>query len=350
MNEHSEVKAIRPGDEVDLESLNDYFLQNKIDFPKVLNISQFQGGYSNLTYLLTTQRGQFVLRKPPNGVQIQGAHDMLREYKILSALQGKIAVPQTILACADSHIIGTNFYIMSKVEGNIIRPSTVKSMQLQASDWQRLSTYLIDELVKLHAFDYQSSTLSGLGKADGYVDRQVNGWIKRYEASLVYQNADAQALVAWLQHFRPTAQSPVLIHNDFKYDNVVFNHDLTQLNAILDWEMTTIGDPLMDLGASLAYWVEAHEGPFMKKLNTTWLAGNLTRSQIVEHYGIKTNRNLKDILFYYIFGLFKNTVILQQIYARWKNGLTQDERFSQLNIGMDELCLQGVKTLEKNKI
>jgi aminoglycoside phosphotransferase (APT) family kinase protein len=342
---------IRPGEEVDLLKLEAFLIQNLNSFEKIVGINQFPGGYSNLTYQLITDNNKYVLRRAPLGANIKNAHDMGREYKVLSLLHKYYkAVPKVVIFCEDPEIIGAPFYLMEKVEGVIFRAKNTKNYDLSTEKWQQLSQILIDNLIKLHQIDIFETDLVALGKPEGYVERQLEGWIGRYNKSKTDEIAEMDFIANWLNTNKPRAQKPTFIHNDYKYDNVIFDLELNEIKAVLDWEMATVGDPLMDLGATLAYWCEAGEGEFMKTMNLTWLQGNLTRKALVEKYKLATGIDTTDILFYYVFGLYKNATIVQQIYARWKGGFTKDPRFESLIFGVIELSKLAKTAIIKKSI
>ncbi|TAH12253.1 MAG: phosphotransferase family protein [Sphingobacteriia bacterium] len=329
------------------DALNNYISAHALPIQTIENISRFPGGYSNLTYCLSTKAKEYVLRTPPHGANIKSAHDMGREFKVLSLLKPHFAqVPTPIDFCEDVSILGAPFYIMEKLEGTILRAYNAPKMQLPASTFTLLSEQLIDTLVALHSIDIASTHLDQLGKPDGYVQRQVEGWIKRYYAAETDTIESMNQVAKWLQSFRPIEQAPAFLHNDFKYDNVIFSNDFTKVIGVLDWEMSTVGDPLMDLGAMLAYWFEAGEGEIFKQYNLSWLPGNYTRKQLIDRYASKTGRDLSDIHFYFVFGLFKNAVIAQQIYHRYKQGHSSDERFGAL---LPMIQLLGAKALVEIK-
>ena len=347
-----QASQIRQGEELNLNLLNDYLKSQLTDFEEITEITQFSGGYSNLTYLLKTGSKEYVLRRPPFGANIKSAHDMGREFKVLSLLKPHYPkVPQPVIFCEDESVLGCQFYIMERVKGVIFRGKDALELQIPAEKMRQLSENLIDNLAELHLLAIQKTGLINLGKPEGYVIRQVEGWIGRYENS---QTDDIPAMgktAEWLRTNMPRPQVPAFLHNDYKYDNVLLNpNDLSEILGVLDWEMSTVGDPLMDLGASLAYWCEAGDGDFLKSFNITWLPGNLTRNEVVERYAKKTERDVSDILFYYVFGLYKNIVIMQQIYARWKAGLTKDPRFGGLIYGIQELSKMAARAIERGKI
>ncbi|MFN8357734.1 MAG: phosphotransferase family protein [Spirosomataceae bacterium] len=348
-------KEVRSGEELNQALLNDYLQAQDTAFPTIVEIAQFPGGYSNLTYLLKTAQGaEFVLRRPPFGAKnIKGGHDMGREFKVLKAVKeaGYHKVPTPIAYCEDESVMGCPFYVMERVQGVILRSSNALKLNLDSSQFKAASEALVDNMVALHALDINSPGLAQLGKPEGYIRRQVDGWYKRYQAAQTDDISGMEQLYQWLDQQMPTENTPTLIHNDYKYDNVVLNPaNLADIKAVLDWEMCTIGDPMMDLGTSLSYWAEANDGAFEKSFNLTWLPGNLTRKEFATRYGEKSGRDVSTILYYYVFGLFKNAVVIQQIYGRYKKGLTQDPRFAQLIIGVHALVNTGVKAVERNTI
>ena len=315
----------------DIPGIN-YLLKNFIpDAKPIQSITRFPGGYSNLTYSIQTDSQQFVMRMAPPGANIKSAHDMEREYKVLQLLKPHFGqVPQTIIYSTDTGITGASFYIMEQLDGVILRAHNAPKMNLSPTQFEHCSKQLIETLVQLHAININKTGLINLGKPEGYVNRQVAGWIKRYYGAETNKIEAMNTVAEWLTQYQPKAQEAALLHNDFKYDNIVFNKDFTKVIGVLDWEMATVGDPLMDLGAMLAYWFEDNEEPIFKQYNCTWLPGNLTRNEIISLYASLTKRDVSDIHFYYAFGLFKNAVIAQQIYHRYKQGFSTDERFGAL--------------------
>jgi aminoglycoside phosphotransferase (APT) family kinase protein len=324
--------ATRTGEELNIAQLNDYFKIHAPEVGEVLSVSQFPGGFSNLTYCLHTTVKEFVLRRPPFGANIKSAHDMGREFRVLSLLKPYYdRVPRPIIFCEDESVMGCQFYVMERLKGVILRATHASKLSFTADEWKKMSEALVDNLVMLHALDIQATGLIQLGKPEGYVQRQVEGWLKRYYNSETDKIENLDAAAQWLQKNMPAENAPAFLHNDYKYDNVVLDeNDLSIIIGVLDWEMSTVGDPLMDLGASLAYWSEATDTDEVKFFNLTWLPGNLTRQEVITRYAEKSGRDVSNILFYYIFGLYKNAVIAQQIYARWKQGYTKDPRFGGL--------------------
>jgi aminoglycoside phosphotransferase (APT) family kinase protein len=350
-------RPVRKGEELDLPTLNAYLQEHVPSVGEVLAVQQYPGGFSNLTYLLKTADKEYVLRRPPFGATIKGGHDMGREFRVLSLLQGQYnKIPTPITYCENPDVLGAPFYIMDRVSGLILRASMAPDLSLSVDLMRKLSEALIDNLVAIHALDINSTGLSQLGKPEGYVQRQVEGWIKRYRAAETDSIPAMDQVGEWLPAHYPIEQAPAFLHNDYKYDNVLLAIDgvtgepKPQIKAVLDWEMSTVGDPLMDLGATLAYWSEATDSPAYKNFNLTWLPGNLTRQEVVARYADKSGRDLSNILFYYVFGLYKNAVIAQQIYARWKQGYSQDARFGHLLPMIIELANKAAVSIETGKL
>ena len=352
MMEIDKPVEIRKGEEIDLVKLNQFLHQIGSQVQNVLQQKQFPGGYSNLTYLLSTAGKEYILRRPPFGAAIKSAHDMGREFKVLSLLKPHYSkIPEPIAFCEDLSVIGTPFYIMERIKGVILRPSLIKEIQLTPQEMRTVSESLVDNLVALHAIDVQTTQLIQLGKPEGYVQRQVNGWTKRYDVAQTDQIEAMDSLSQWLNKNQLPDSQPTLLHNDYKYDNVVLRENkLEEIIGVLDWEMATVGDPWMDVGASLAYWAEKKDDDLAKIFNISWLPGNLTRKEVVERYVAGSGRSISNPLFYYVFGLYKNAVIAQQIYARWKQGHSKDPRFGQLIHVINNLAKRGVRAVESDSI
>lgn len=346
------AKNIRPGEELDLQKLKAYLHDHLSGFSGKLEVSQFPSGFSNLTYLLKSGEKEYVLRRPPFGANIKGGHDMSREYRVLKALENFYPkAPNPVAFCDDHEVMGSDFYLMERVRGVILRGRPSKELDLSSETMRAISTSCVDHLAGLHQIDLKAAGLEDFGKPEGYTERQVEGWIGRYYKAET-DKVEAMDLAAdWLQKHVPEQTLVSLIHNDYKYDNLVLNpHDLSDIKAVLDWEMATIGNPLMDMGTSLAYWAEAGDSDILKQFSLTWLPGNFTRKEFVNCYAEKTGFDLSDQVFYYVFGAFKIGVIIQQIYARYKKGLTQDPRFEHLIHAVKACGKNAVRALERNKI
>jgi aminoglycoside phosphotransferase (APT) family kinase protein len=313
------------------------FLSEQLpDLEGEISISQFPSGHSNLTYMVTIGEKEFVLRRPPFGANIKSAHDMGREFNILKSIAPVFSrVPKPLIYSNDTTIIGVEFYLMERVKGVILRQKPPEGIVLSPSLMRGIANGAVDTLADLHTIDIQQHQLTHLGKPEGYTKRQVEGWTIRYKNAETDLVPTMNSTAEWLLAHTPADQPATLIHNDYKYDNIVLNpHQLTEVIAVLDWEMATIGDPLMDLGTSLGYWVEPQDNDILKNFTLTSVAGNPTRQEVLERYAQQTNREIgelsKNIVFYYAFGCFKIGVIVQQIYARYKKGFTQDKRFANM--------------------
>jgi aminoglycoside phosphotransferase (APT) family kinase protein len=343
------AEPIRAGEEVDLEPLAQYLRENipEIAERAELSIQQFPSGHSNLTYLVRAGAREYVLRRPPYGSRVKTAHDMGREYRVLSKLHVAYPLaPEPLIHCDDESVLGAPFYVMRRVHGLILRKDLPHGLELDALQVSALHRELVDRLVELHAIDFSAIGLGDLGKPEGYVERQIRGWTERYAGSRTDEIAAVDQLGRWLAERIPADGAPSLIHNDFKLDNLVLDRDdPTRIIGVLDWEMCTVGDPLMDLGTTLSYWIEAADAePFQAvRWGPTTIPGSATRREIADRYAAKSGRDVANILYYYCFGLFKTAVVLQQIYYRYKSGLTQDERFAMLIHGVRLLAERGVE-------
>jgi aminoglycoside phosphotransferase (APT) family kinase protein len=346
------ARTVRPGEEVSTEALERYFAANVPELAgKPVQVEQFPGGHSNLTYLLRVGDREVVMRRPPFGTKVKSAHDMGREFRILSALSKSYPrAPRPITYSEDPAVMGAPFYVMDRLRGVILRKDVPPELGLDPTKLRSLCEHLVDALAELHALDYKAIGLGELGKPEGYVQRQVEGWTKRYHGSQTDDVPVVEQVAKWLADNMPPDSGAALIHNDYKFDNVVLDaSDPTRILGILDWEMSTIGDPLMDLGTFVSYWVEAGDDPMMQffRGGPSDAPGALTRAEIIARYSERTGRKVDKPHFYYAFGLFKTAVVLQQIYYRYKQGLTKDERFSLFGVGVQALCDQAARSIER---
>jgi aminoglycoside phosphotransferase (APT) family kinase protein len=321
-------------------------------------VSQFGRGYSNLTYLVRFGGRELVVRRAPPGVDIRGAHDMGREFRILAALAPSWPkVPKPVAYCDDPSIIGTRFYVMERVHGVILRARVSEDLVLDAPTMRRASEATCDTLAAIHGLDWRALGLGDLGKPEGYVERQVRGWAERWRKARTDDVPQVEKLGAWLEERMPrdagdAARRATLVHNDFKYDNVVLSEDLARVLAVLDWEMATLGDPLMDLGTTLGYWIQEDDPPVFQVavFGPTNRPGNLTRVEIVERWSRATGRDADGILFYYAFALFKLAVVAQQLYKRWVLGHTKEERYAAMLEGVRAVASSALVAVEKGRI
>jgi aminoglycoside phosphotransferase (APT) family kinase protein len=346
--------SVRPGEELDAAAL-ELFLRRQ--FPAAggsLHIEQFPGGHSNLTYLLRLGGREFVLRRPPFGSKVKTAHDMSREYRVLSRLHAVYPpAPEVLLYCDDQSVLGAPFYLMERVRGVIIRRSPPDGLPFPPEIARRLSENFIDHLARLHSLDYAAIGLGDLGKPQGYMERQVRGWMERYQGSKTEEQAEIAPLAAWFSERMPATTGATLIHNDYKYDNVVLDPaDVTKIIGVLDWEMSTLGDPLSDLGTTLAYWVDPQDPPALQKIRwcPSTSAGSLTRAELAEHYARASSRDVSDVVFYLAFARFKVAVIVQQIYYRYRQGLTKDPRFAAMGEVVKTLLAAALHSAETSSL
>jgi len=345
---------VREEDRLDRERLAAFLRGAFPGLEGPVEVEQFRKGHSNLTYLVRFGGREAVLRRAPHGADVKSAHDMKREFTILSALQGVYPrAPRPLAFCDDPAVAGAEFYLMERVRGVVLRRGGAPGIELGPALMAGLSTAFVEGLAELHAVDVTRGPLARIGKPEGYVRRQVTGWTERYLRARTDEVPLAEAVSAWLGRNLAPETGAALVHNDFKYDNLVLDPaDLTRIVAVLDWEMATVGEPLMDLGSTLGYWVDADDPPEMQALafGPTNLPGNLTRTGIVERYADRTGRDPGPMLFYYVFALFKLAVIVQQIYKRFCEGKTTDPRFAVLGAAVQVLCAQAARAVEKGRI
>lgn len=354
MNRIDKATKVRQGEALNKDRLLAFFKDQVKQAPKDIKIEQFPGGFSNLTYRIVSEQQEWVLRRPPIGVTAGKAHNMQREYELLRRLNPVYPkCPKALFFCSDSSVTGAPFYVMERMYGVVLRnlkPEEISSIERYM---RPLSESLIDQLAALHAIDVSSTELVDLDRSAGYTERQVNGWIDRYGRAKTTSIEAMQILAKWLPDAMPNQHHSCIIHNDYKYDNLLLNsQDLTQIKAVLDWEMATVGDPLCDLGTTLAYWVQAEEEPQLKPFNLSWVKGNLTRQELIARYISKTNFDLKqdDLMFYYVLGLFKVAVIAQQIFARFNKGLTKDKRFASMIYLVEIAANKALKALDSGRL
>ncbi len=309
------------------------FLRGKLPgSTRSLSVRQFGGGAANLTYLLDYGSHQYVLRRPPLGPIAKSAHDMAREFKVLSKLHTAFPyAPQAFLYCDDPEVIGADFFVMERKKGIVVRRSIPGTYASDEDAPKRMSQALVDTLAQFHAVDYAAIGLSDLGEPAGFISRQIEGWYKRWGKAQTHELPEMDTVYQWLKASQPQTTQFSLVHNDYKLDNVMLDpNDPGKLLAVFDWDMCTLGDPLNDLGALLTYWTEPSDPPYMQAaaMMPVGNLGFLTRKELVERYAKKSGRELHSINFYHALGLFRLTVIIAQIYIRYKRGQTQDERFA----------------------
>jgi len=344
---------VRAGQGFDVRALAAWLRPRVAGLEGEPELLQFGRGFSNLTYLVRFGAREIVVRRAPPGIEIKSAHDMGREFRILSALSPSWPrAPRPLAYADDRSIIGTPFYVMERVRGVILRARVPEGLALDAPVMRRVSEATCDTLAEIHNLDWRAAGLGGLGKPEGYVERQVRGWAERYKKARTDDVPQVERLGAWLEEHRPEESGATLVHNDFKYDNVVLAPDLSRVVAVLDWEMATIGDPLMDLGTALGYWIQADDPPVFQVtvFGPTNLPGNLTRVEFVERWSRATGRDASNVLFYFSFALFKLAVVAQQLYKRWVDGHTREERYAMMLEGVRAVASSALVAIDKGRI
>ena len=346
--------AVRPGEQFDAEKVGHLLRQQLADIGEgEVLVRQFPSGASNLTYLIRVGEWEGVLRRPPSGPIPPKAHDMAREFSLLSKIHPVFPLaPRPYLLCEDLSIMGVPFYIMERRRGIVLNDRFPLGIQVSPKLCQRLSTTVIETLVQIHAIDWQAAGLQDLGHPEGFLARQIKGWIERYTRARTDDIPMVEPLMQWLSTHIPTSPAATLIHNDFKLNNMLLDaHDLTRPVAVLDWEMTTIGDPLLDLAVSLSYWVTADDPEELQKLLpvVTSQPGFLSRAACMQLYASKSGRDLSSMHFYMVFAYFKLAVILQQIYVRWLRGQTLDQRFAAFRGHIRTLILHAAQLAERGE-
>lgn len=322
---------VRKGEELDLDNLLPWLSEQLPELTGEPEIYQFSGGASNWTYQLKFNNKVIILRRAPKGTKAKGAHDMVREFNIQKLLKPYFPyVPNMIAVCENSEILGTEFYIMEKLEGVIPRKNFPRDISWSKEEINNLCYSFWDKLIKLHQIDYEKAGLGSFSKGSGYIERQITGWSKRYTNATTWNVLSGKRVMRWLEKNIPANEQLCLIHNDYRLDNVVINpKNPEDILGILDWELAGIGDPLMDLGNSMAYWVEETDNFFIKSLRRqpTHLPGMLTRKEIIAYYSQQTGIPIDDFRFYRVYGLFRLAGIVQQIYYRYAKGQSSNKAF-----------------------
>lgn len=332
----SRIIEVRTEDSFDLGALEQWMKGQGIAFTGGLQAKQFKGGASNLTYLISDSADQqWVMRTPPHGTKAASAHDMGRESRVLTALSPHLRqAPDVVGYCSDPSVLGREFYLMEYISGNILSHNVPEEVCPNPESVRALCESMVDALAALHRVDIHQTGLVELDKGPGYVARQISGWSTRYRAARTSDVPDAEALMMWLEANQPPDVAHVLIHGDWRFDNLVVDSN-AKIIGILDWEMATVGDPCMDLGAAMAYWVQEDDTPDFKilRLQPTDVPGMLTRSEVVQRYSDSMTPEVQESLrnnwqFYEVYGLFRLAVIVQQIWARYSSGATTNPQFA----------------------
>ncbi|HYC62053.1 MAG TPA: phosphotransferase family protein [Thermoanaerobaculia bacterium] len=327
-----DTRPVRTSENLDWQRLEDYVRANMNVPAEPMQVEQFPGGHSNLTYLLRFGDEELVLRRPPFGPVPPRAHDMARECRVLEAVHPHFPLaPKPYLLCEDTSVIGSVFYVMERRRGITVRndepPPIAGNIELR----KRISASVIDTLADLHAIDVVANGLDALGKPAGFVARQIRGWTERWNGSKTSDVPEMEALAAWLEAHSPADSAPSLVHGDYKLDNVMLDaQQPDRLVGVFDWEMSAVGDPLVDLGILLAYWVHVAAVSDGSIATVTTREGWFGRDQILERYAARSGRSVDAIAVYEVFAVFKLAVVIQQIYARYVRKQTDDPRFASL--------------------
>jgi len=346
--------SIRHGEELDLAKLEPFLRTHFPGETEVFHVAQFPSGHSNLTYSVQLGNRKMVLRRPPFGSKVKSAHDMGREFHVLSKLHDAYPpAPKALFYCDDGSILGAPFYLMEPISGIIFRRDPPPGLLFTPDTARRLCESFIDNLAGLHGIDFEAIGLADLGKPQGYLERQVRGWVERYHDSKTHDLPEVARISQWIQQNLPPSCGAALIHNDYKFDNVILApEELTKIVGVLDWEMCTLGDPLSDLATALAYWVEPGDPDDLQKLRwgPTTYPGCMTRHELVRRYASATNRDISNMIFYVVFARFKIAVIVQQIYYRYHVGLTKDQRFALMPEVVRTLLRQSLRSVQSGKL
>lgn len=344
----NDLQDPRPDEGLDSGALAPFLADELEGADQPMRVQQFTGGMANLTYLLCFgDTHEYVLRRPPMGHYAPTAHDMSREYKVLSVLFPVFRyAPQVYLYVVDEGIIGAPFLVMERRKGIVVRRAMPSSYARLPNAGRLLSERLVDVLVEFHSVDYRTIGLSELGRPAGYIARQVEGWYRRWNGAKLDDNPVVEELYSWLVENMPESPAPTLVHNDYKLDNTIFaDDDPARMTALLDWDMCTLGDPLLDLATLLTYWTEPGDPEHLLQLTPmpTGGYGFLTRKQIIARYAERSGRDVGDIRFYQALAHFRWMVFMQQMYFRYVKGMTEDHRFKHLDETARLLALSALQ-------
>ncbi|WJG08550.1 phosphotransferase family protein [Aliiglaciecola sp. LCG003] len=346
--------SVRSGEELDLSRLDPWLKTQMSDISSQPVVHQYSGGASNWTYCLQYPEKELILRRAPSGTKAKGAHDMGREYRLQQALKPVYSyVPAMLAYSDDERLIGSEFYVMEKLTGVIPRKNLPRGVQLNKAQTQHLCRNALDSLIELHQVDYKSANLQHLGKGTGYTQRQIEGWTTRYSKAKTWNVPSANYVMDWLKANIPAEEHICITHNDFRFDNLVLQaDDPTHIIGVLDWELATLGDPLMDIGNSLAYWVDAGDDPIAQgtRRQPTHLDGMFTRAEVIEYYLDKTGYKVDDFTFYEVYGLFRLAAIAQQIYYRYHHKQTNNPAFKHIWFFVHYLLWRCKKSIKKARV
>ncbi len=326
-------RQVRSGEELPIDVIHPWLSQQIPELTNTPEVTQYAGGASNWTYCLTYPHRSLILRRAPRGTKAKGAHDMAREFNLQKALKPVYRyVPEMLAFCDDKEVLDSDFYVMEKLEGIIPRKNLPAGLTMSTQQTRELCHNVLDCLIELHKVDVQQAGLAHLGKGQGYIQRQIDGWSERYSRAKTWNVPSGKSVMAWLQANIPSQEHICLTHNDFRFDNVVLDvNQPTEVIGVLDWELATLGDPLMDLGNTLAYWIEADDDflAHMSRRQPTHLPGMMTRKEVIDYYCQKMDIAVDDFTFYEVYGLFRLAGIVQQIYYRYHHKQTNNPAFKQ---------------------
>lgn len=349
------TSPVRKGEELDAATLEPY-LRAKLGLPDGdFVVEQFPGGHSNLTYLVKIGDHEMVLRRAPFGSKVKSAHDMSREYRVLSALSPVYPpAPMPLLFCDDQSIMDADFYAMERIRGTVLRKEAPDGFEATPEQVRETGVNMAKNLAALHTVDWKAIGLDSLQKKDSsFMRRQVEGWARRYDGSQTHDMPEVDSVLKWCLEYIPEDSGAVIIHNDYKFDNMIMDpDDVTKIVGVLDWEMSTIGDPLFDLGGALSYWTNPDE-PQELSATTCFMQsmpGSIRRDEFAKIYGDETGRDVSNLNYYFVFAIIKLAVILQQIYYRYHHGITTDERFAGMNESVKMLAMRAGMFVEQGGI
>jgi len=353
MSGENQTVEVRKGEELDIAAVDAVLKSVLPDLKGEASVTQYPSGASNLTYAIDYPDRRMVLRRPPFGDKPKSGHDMHREYRVMTALKGQVPVPETVYYTDDASIIGAEFYVMDRSEGPLIHNTIPKEWNWGEAEGRALCENFFQTLVDMHQVDYEAVGLGDFGKPEGYVNRQITGWNRRFEAAWTEDIEKFEDVQTWLVDNMPAKErGAAVIHGDYRIDNCILKQsDPTQIEAILDWEISALGDPMMDLGNTLAYWIHEDDPQFMQMMvrQPSGAAGMMRRQDILEFYADRTGADVSGFQFYYIYGIWRLAVIIQQIYARYYRGQNDNPRFKpygQMTTALGQLARLKIKTGE----
>ena len=347
------ASSVREGEALNIDAVDAWVKTFLPDLQGMPEVAQYSGGASNWTYCLAYQNRELILRRAPAGTKAKGAHNMQREFELQKALKPVYPlVPEMLAYCEDEGVTGSDFYVMEKITGIIPRKNFPRGINPDKNQVEILCKNAIDGLTALHRVDYKAAGLDALAKGEGYIQRQISGWSTRYLNVKTWNVTAAKDVIRWLENNFPNNETICLTHNDYRFDNLVLDqHDITKIIGVLDWELATLGDPLMELGNTLAYWIEAGDD-FMAQ-NTrrqpTHLPGMMTRQQVVDYYCQQMEIEIDNFVFYEVFGLFRLAGIVQQIYYRYHHKQTRNPAFKNFWLLTNYLIWRCRKLIKRYK-